>query len=138
MSVIKKKPIISNTVKICQETYPPIKGYLDTFHETGMECLGLVLMDETVKGDPNPNFNPDLPEEGSNFKYFGNYDAINFIKNGDILEINGIRYAMLQDEHTAKDNGYKLSFYPIGWKLGEFLELFNGKTKAALYRRKND
>jgi hypothetical protein len=114
------------------------EGYLDTFTETGMECLCMVLETDEPKGEPNPHFDSSKPESSSNFKNYKSYENLHFIEHGNILEVDGVRYAMLKDREFAKADNYNLSFYPIGFSRREWLLLFmNVKPKrATLYVKK--
>lgn len=119
------------------DDYDKIQGTLQTYFETGMECLGLVLQADEPKGPPNPKFNPLLPEGRDNFRNYSSYDALFFIENGDILEVDGVMYAMVQDRKFARADGYRFSFYPMGWSKKELVELFMPENKrAVIYRKK--
>lgn len=107
-------------------------GTLETFCETGMECLGLVLQKDEPKGGPNPNFDPSVPESKNNFRYYASYDALKFIEHGNVLEIDGIKYAMIKDREFAQSDAYRLSFYPIGFSRKELLKLFLPENKRAI------
>lgn len=88
-------------------------GRLDIFFETGLECLGLVLEEDGKQG----------------------YDALNFIKEMDILKIGHQKIAFIYDMTFAKNDAHRLSFYPRGFSRKELIELFDKKhPKATLYR----
>lgn len=113
------------------------EGTLQTFNETGMECLGLVLQCDEPHGDANPDFDPAKPETGSNFRWYSSYDALHFIEKNTILEIDGVRYAMIKDSEFAEADAYNLSFYPAGFSKKELLTLFIPENKlATLYVKK--
>lgn len=104
-------------------------GTLQTYFETGMECLGLAFYEDGIHGSPNPDFNPSMPEGKNNFKYFSSHEGMTFIENGHILGLpNGERVGMLKDRDFAKRDGYRLSFYPQGFSKSEILELFYDET----------
>lgn len=100
-------------------------GTLQTYYETGMECMGLVFYEDGVHGGPNPNFDPSKPESKSNFRYYSSYDGLHFIETGMIVEINGQKIGMVKDRDFATRDGYRLSFYPAGFSRKELIELFS-------------
>jgi hypothetical protein len=115
------------------------EGTLETYYETGMECMGLVLYKDEPKGTPNSSFDPSKPETSSNFKNYKSFEALKFVEKGSILEIDGVKYAMLKDRAFAQADGYRLSVYPIGFSRQELVELFGpGNKKATLYLKKKD
>lgn len=131
----KARPIVLESEDL--SGYRKIVGKLEIFHETGMECMGLVIVDETKLGEPNPNFDPSKPEGGHNFRNFGNYDALHFITTGDVLQVEGEdKVLMIKDREFATDDGYRLSFYPQGYSRTEFVTLFYPeKLKATVWTK---
>jgi hypothetical protein len=130
-----KVPVASG--KDLAETHDRIEGTLQTHFETGMECLGLVLYEDGKRGPPNPGFDPEVPEDGNNFRNFSTYEALHYVGKGDVLEYDGARYLMGRDSEFARDDGYRLSVYPVGFSRAELLGLFAPETKrAVLWKRK--
>jgi hypothetical protein len=118
--------------------YKKIQGVLQSYFETGMECLGLTLYDTTVNGPPNPAFDESKKESGSNFRFYRLHEATYFIEHGDILQVNdGPKWTLQKDREFAADDGYRLSFYPRGFSRKELLELFSPEDKKATLWRKN-
>lgn len=108
--------------------YTVKSGTLQTYYETGMECIGLVFYEDGVHGGPNPDFDPSKPESRSNFRYYSSYDGLHFIEHGMIVEINGKKIGMIKDRDFAKRDGYRLSFYPAGFSRKELIELFGSEN----------
>ena len=121
-----------------QSEYTKIEGALETFHETGMECMGLVLVDKTMHGPPNPAFDPSKPRGGANFEFYGNYNALHWFKTGDILQVDGsVKVGLLEDRAFATSDGYRLSFYPQGFTRAELVALFSYENvRATLWTKK--
>lgn len=112
-------------------------GTLKTHFETGMEYLGLVFYEDGIHGPPNPKFNPDLPEDKSNFKNFASYDALIFIEHGMIIQFGDEKIAMMKDRDFATRDGYRFSFYPRGFSRSQLIDLFAKENiKAKLWIRK--
>ena len=134
----KQKVIVSEDEDLSE--FIKVEGILETYFETGMECLGLTLQDPTQKGQPNPNFDPNKPEGGSNFQFYASYEGLHFIENGDILQIEGqSKFRMVKDREFAKDDGYRLSFYPQGFSRDELVKLFSPQSvKASIWKRKRE
>lgn len=103
-------------------------GTLQTYFETGMECMGLIFYEDGIHSSPNPNFDSNKPESKSNFRYFSSHDGITFIASGHIIEFaNGDKIGMAKDREFAKKDGYRLSFYPQGYTKKEWLALFESE-----------
>lgn len=132
--VSTKKKIVVEDVSNCKVH----EGTLQIYHETGMERLGLVLYKEGILGPENPNFDHSKPEDDRNFKYYSSYEALKFIRSGDVLEIDGVKYFMEKDRDFAKAGGYRLSIYPAGFSTEELLQLFLPETKRAILYTKKD
>lgn len=116
------------------EKYDKKTGTLKTHFETGMECLGLVFVEDGIHGPLNPNFDATQPESKHNFKNYASYDALTFLNSGQILALNGQFIALMKDRDFAKDDGFQLSFYPRGFSRKELLDLFYPETvKVDLY-----
>jgi hypothetical protein len=130
------KPVLGSEVDLSE--YRMIPGVLETFTEQGMECLGLVLNDPSIKGNPNPQYDPSKPIDAYNFTHYGSYEAIHFIKAGDILQVDGADpIPMIKDRAFAADDAYRLSFYPQGFSRDEFVWLFLPENrKATLWTKK--
>lgn len=111
------------------------KGKLEFYYEMGMECEGLVLIEHGIHGPPNPDFDSSKPEGGMNFKNFASYDALNFIKSGDLIKIgDGPIVGILKDRDFAARDGYRLSMYPQGFSRKELIDLFGpGNVEAVLW-----
>lgn len=108
-----------------QSEYTKIEGTLETFYETGLECVGLVLVDKTKRGPPNPSFDPSKPRGGANFEFYGNYSALHWFDTGDILQVDGgPKVGLLRDQEFAASDGYRLSFYPQGFTRAELVAMF--------------
>jgi hypothetical protein len=131
------KPLLIETPG---EEYEMFEGKLNTHFETGMECLGLVFEKDGMIGPLNPEFKENLPESGSNFRYFGNFDALVFLNRGQVLELpDGKMVSMIKDPQFSGRDGYRLSFYPRGFSTKELLELFcAGNVKAKLWVKKQE
>lgn len=100
-------------------------GTLQTYFETGMECLGLVFYEDGVYGEPNPSFDPSKPESKENFSRYSSFAGVTFIDSGHVLKFpNGELVGMVKDRDFAKRDGYMLSFYPRGFSKDEWLDLF--------------
>lgn len=119
----------------------PKTGTLETYFETGMECMGLILYEDGIIGGPNPNFDPSKPEGGSNFKNYKTHDGINFVEKMDVIELlnkNGKVYKRIlciYDIKKAREDGYRLSLYIEGWDKMELARLFYPENKKArLYK----
>ena len=98
---------------------------MQTHYETGMECLGLVFCEDGIIGPPNPNFDPSKPEDGYNFKNYASYDAMTFLANNQILQPDGQdKFMMDKDRNMASRDGYRLSYYPLGFSRKELIDLF--------------
>lgn len=116
------------------ERYDKKTGTLRTHFETGMECLGLVFVEDGIHGPPNPDFDSSLPESRHNFKNYASYDALHFLNSGQILEVEEKLIELIKDRNFAIDDGHQLSFYPRGFTKDEWLQLFYPDTvKANLY-----
>jgi hypothetical protein len=120
------------------EEYEKIEGVLSTYFETGMECLGLILIRDAPAHALNPDYDATKPESELNFKYFRSIDSVEFVASGMILEAGETgRLVLLRDQRFAAADGYRLSFYPKGFTKTEWLELFSsGKVRATLWRLK--
>lgn len=132
------RPII--TFETLSENYDKYTGILQTYYETGMECMGLVFYrDDVPKGSLNPKFDPTQPESKSNFKYYKSYEGIIMLGNGMVLLLPGEqKVGLLKDIDFAKQDGYRLSFYPRGFSKKEWVGLFiNEDVKATLWVRKS-
>lgn len=119
--------------------YDKIEGTLETYFETGMECMGLILYDKT-KLIPNDKFDPTKPEEGMNFPFFHDHSGIHFISSLNLLQVeDGPITVMVKDREMGAEDGYRLSFYPQGYSLAEWTALFrSGNMKATLWIRKKE
>ena len=115
------------------DDFERFEGKLSTYFETGMEYLGLMFTKNGMEGPPNPAFDPNKPEGASNFKSFGNYDALLEIQRGQILQIEGgDKISIYFDRLFASADGYRLSFYPQGFTKQELLNLFTPETTRAV------
>lgn len=131
------KPKVIYTGPIDETVWDKHPGTLQTFHETGMECNGLILYENGPWDTPNPNFDPTKPEGGHNFKYYFAWEGAFFLEKGDLLEIDGTIYVMVKDHDFARANDYRFSFHPQGFNVEELVKLFYPeKVKATLYRKK--
>lgn len=102
------KPIILDSADLSSRQ--EIKGTMATYFETGMECMGLVLIEDGKEG----------------------YDGLHFIAQGDILQPDGDKkVAMIKDREFGAQDGFRLSFYPYGYTLKEWVSLFNTENKRA-------
>lgn len=130
------RPVIKFTPP---ETYEKMTGRLNTYFETGMECLGLVFENSAITGSPNPNFDSSKPESEANFKNYASYDALHFITTGMIIEFeDGTKVGMMKDRTFSRQDGFRLSFYPQGYSKEEWMELFEKRTKVVLYVKKEN
>jgi hypothetical protein len=111
--------------------YTRHEGILETYYETGMESISLILYRDGFDDSPNPKFNPSEPESKANFRYFKSLEAALFIKNGDILEIDGKLIYLFKDREFARADGFKLSFYPRGFTKAQWVELFASEERRA-------
>lgn len=119
-----------------EDNYIKKVGTLGDHFETGMECMGLVFIEDGIFGPPNPNFDPSKPEtRNSNFKHFSSYDALTFIHSGQIIEFPEPKQKvlMLKDIEFARKDGFNLSFYPRGFTKQELLEYFLLNTKVTIW-----
>jgi hypothetical protein len=143
-SIRKRNPASENPKRVLANDvdltgYIEIKGTLQTFFETGMECTGLILHDDFApKGPENPKFDPTKPEDGNNFKHFSSYENIHDITSGDIFQPEGHpKYVMLKDRQFAADDAYRLSFYPQGFTYAEWTSFFAKQNiKATVWTKK--
>lgn len=103
------------------------------YHETGMDCNGLILYREDIVGEPNPNFNSSKPVDGSNFPTYKSYDGIIWLKQGQILQIDNKLIVMKKDRIFSALDNYALSFYPEGFSKEELFILFNSNKKANIW-----
>lgn len=110
------------------DKYVKKTGILQTHFETGMECLGLTFVEDGIHGPPNPNFDPTKPESRSNFRNFASYEALHFLTTGMLLELNDQLIGLIKDREFAKEDGYRLSFYPRGFSRNEIIDLFQPET----------
>lgn len=119
--------------------YTALKGVLETYFETGLECLGLAFYrDDAVKGPRNPDFDPAKPASRSNFEFFRTYEGMLLVGRGHLLELEGVGIIGLErDRDFAKADGHQLSYYPRGFSKEEWLNLFLKETKVCLWV-KND
>ena len=124
------------------QEYIQINGTLETYFETGMECIGLVLYDKTYDathpGTANPHFDQARPESSENFKYYKSMEATHFLKEGDVFKLASEpeRYLFKKDREFAGDDAYRLSFYPQGYSRKELMDLFsNGTVKATVWTK---
>lgn len=110
-------------------------GTLQTYLETGMECLGLVFYEDGVYGEPNPDFDPSKPESRENFSRYSSFAGVTFIDSGQILKLpSGELVGMIKDRDFAKRDAYNLSFYPQGFSKDEWLDLFGQEnTKVTIW-----
>lgn len=114
--------------------YDKFTGTLQTYFETGMECMGLTFYIDGVHGGPNPDFDPTKPESGSNFKNFSSWEGTMFIETGMVITMpDGQHVCMVKDRMFAKQDGYRLSFYCIGYNKQEWIDLFLKEVKVTLY-----
>lgn len=126
----RSRPVIQLT---SEKNYVKKIGTLQTHYETGMECLGLTFYEDGVHGGPNPEFDSSKPEGPNNFKFFSTYDGLTYIENGQILQFpDGKTVMMLKDRDFAKEDGYRLSFYPQGYTKEEWLSLFSSQKLAVI------
>lgn len=132
LDAYSKHPKIIIEETLSESEWEKHVGTLQTFHETGMECLGLALYKDGIVGESNPNFDPSKPENKNNFKNYASYEALKFIESGSILEIDSIKYAMIKDIEFAKSDAYHLSFYPKGFSRKELIKLFVPENKKAI------
>jgi hypothetical protein len=115
-----------------EPTYEKFDGKLGTYFETGMECLALVFVKNEPVGPPNPNFDESKPEDGRNFKNYGNFDAIINLRSGQILKLpDGSKVGLISDAKFAVEDGHRLSFYPQGFTKLELVKLFLPETTTA-------
>jgi hypothetical protein len=133
------KRLLTDDVSL--EEYTKIEGVLETYYETGLECLGLIIHNSAINGTvPNPKFDSTKPESSVNFKYFSSYEDMHFIESGDILQPEGgSRYLLIKDRQFAADDAYRLSFYPQGFTYQEWTALFSKQDiKATVWTKKKN
>jgi hypothetical protein len=113
-------------------------GTLQLYYETGMECLGLIFYEDGIYGDPNPDFDPSKPEDGSNFRYYSSYKGMFNIEKDMILEIDGQKIGMVKDRDFAIRDGHRFSFYPAGFSRKEIINLFGPENvKVRMWIKKS-
>lgn len=130
------KPLRIIKFQLDKSKYEKIEGTLETYFETGMDCIGLILYDKT-KLTPNPSFDPLKPEKDMNFAHFKDWSGIHFISHGDFLQVeDGDIWAMTKDRDFAARDGYHLSFYPCGFTKEDWVNLFiTEKVEATLWKK---
>lgn len=122
--------------------YEKFVGTLESYYETGMECLGLILYKE---GETFRTKNLSFTEDGKNGPaFYKTHEGIIFIKKGDIILIGGKKTIGIGNHTASHMDSYKLSEYPYldgrRWSDDEkinWLKLFNQNIKAELYRPKS-
>lgn len=130
------RPLVKDTPG---DNYIKKTGTLQTYFETGMECMGLVFYDDAAPlGPPNPDFDPSKPESRNNFKHFSTYDGLTFIKQGMVLQLpSGDKVFMIRDIDFSRQDAYNISFYPRGFTKAEWMELFvHENVKVTLWVKK--
>lgn len=131
------RPIVTGEV---DQSYQCYSGNFGTYYETGMEYLALVFERDDIKGSPNPNYDKTKPESASNFQFFKDFSGLILLKQGDILLLpSGDRVFLLRDRVFAREDGFRLGFYPQGFSRKELLELFvPGNVKSKIWVKKSD
>lgn len=94
------------------ETYTKMTGILTMHFETGFEQTALVFVDSEKNG----------------------YDAIHYLRDGDLVTIGNETYALINDIKFAFRDGHRFSFYPQGFTLKNLLQIFDG-IKVTYYKR---
>lgn len=110
-----------------------LKGTLETYFETGMECLGLILY---LEGDEyktkNPNYDPNDSKKGPDF--YKSHNGIVYLERGDVLELlDGTnRKFTIGNRQLASKDKYRVSAYPFEViDLKEWVKLFLSETIQA-------
>jgi hypothetical protein len=116
-------------------------GILDSYFETGMECWGLILF---KSGDEFKAKNLNYTANNKNGpEFYNKHEGIVFLDKGDILVLENGHYIGIGNISAAEEDHYSLSSYPYidgnSWSKEEkskWIDLFQNKTKAKLYRPK--
>jgi len=130
------KVLVSSTDDLTG-THNSITGILDTYYETGMEVISIIV-DPMKKGAPNKSYDPSKPDSGTNFPFYKDLMDMHFINKNDILQLdNGMRYALIHDRDFAVEDDYRMSIYPAGFSKAEIVALIKSKAKVTVwYARK--
>jgi len=118
------------------------EGTLETYHETGMECMGLVLYRDGFL-TPNPDYDPGKKGWPFSVQHWKTIDGVVMVGKFDVIELlrkDGRvhrRFPVLPDHRLAKEDGYRLSSYCRGMTKHEWYKLFLTEDKRArLWRQK--
>lgn len=109
-------------------------GTLETYFETGMESIALILHDDRGLGEKMPNSEERFHSMGWTF----------FIQDGDDLTVYNKDKTHIWSGTIKKDraamskDGYYLSIVPIGVSVDEWVSWFSRGYRGVLKRRENE
>ena len=78
-------------------THQSITGVLDTYFETGMEGISIIVDPLKQGKSPNPSYDPSKPDSDENFPFYKDLMDMHFINKNDVMEVSGMRYHLVHD-----------------------------------------